>query len=256
MIRHFTVILVAAFLCFSCATDPGPKPIFQDDTRVGILNSLEPYLTHRHITIDRINSFTRQIKVDWDLPAYVETQLMNSLKKDKRFAFVSIRSPQIQERQKRLTDQINAAATRRRVSQDLVDFIEDLAKTHDLDVIIMVQSFRGESPWRIHDDIIVLEGYGLFTRRTLLGAVGIRNSWAHPYAQIRLVVFQTRPVLRIGTGLPRLTRARMGNFNWSVDINNIPQTELDKIRPRIQTYAEQAVTNALQDAHMVMDPSE
>jgi hypothetical protein len=120
----------------------------------------------------------------------------------------------------------------------------------------MVQSFRGESPWRIHDDIIMLEGYGLFTRRTLLGSVGVRNSWVHPYAQIRLVVFQTQPIIRIGTGLPRLTRARMDNFNWPADINNIPQTELDKIRPRIQAYADQAVNNALQDAHMIMVPSE
>ena len=254
MIRHFIVGVVAAFLCFSCATDPGPKPSFQDDTRVGILNSLEAYLTHRHITVDRINSFTKQIQVDWDLPAYVDTQIVDSLKKDKRFAVVPIRAPQIQERQKQLADQINAAATRRRVSQNLVDFIEDLQKAHDLDVIIMVQSFRGESPWRIANHEIVLEGYGLFTRRTLLGATGIRNSWVHPYAQIRLVVFQTQPVLRIGAGLPRLTRARMDNFNWPVDIKNIPQTELDKIRPRIQTYADQAVINALQDAHMVGVP--
>ena len=255
MIRHLIVIPVAAFLIFSCATDPAPKPIFQDGTRVGILNSLEPYLIHRHITIDRINSFTKQIKVDWDVPAYVETQLMDSLKKDKRFEIVPIRSPQIQERRKQLADQINAAATRRRISQDLVDFIEDLAKVHDLDVIIMVQSFSGETPWRMANHEIVLEGYGLFTRRTLLGATGIRNSWAHPYAQIRLVVFQTQPVLRIGSGLPRLTRARMDNFNWPADIKNIPQTELDKIRPRIQAYADQAVNNALQDAHMVMEPS-
>ena len=256
MIRNLIVILAAAFLCFSCATDPGPKPIFQDGTRVGILNSLEPYLTHRHITIDRINSFTRQIKVDWDLPAYVDTQLMGLLKKDKHFVIVPIRSPQIQARQRQLTDQIGAAATRRRISQDLVDFIEDLVKTHDLDVIIMAQSFKGESPWRIANYKIVLEGYGLFTRRTMLGAVGVRNSWAHPYAQIQVVVFQTRPVAGIGSGHPRLTRARMDNFNWPANIKSIPQTELDKIRLRIQEYADQAVKNALQDAHMVMDPSQ
>jgi hypothetical protein len=255
MIRHLIASLAAALLCCSCATDPEPKPIFQDDTRVGILNSLEPYLTHRHITIDRINSFAKQIKVDWDIPAYVNTQLMDSLKMDKRFAVVPIRSPQIQERQKQLRDQIDAAATRRKVSQNLVNFIEDLAKAHDLDVIIMVQSFMGESPWRIANHKIVLDGYGLFTRRNMLGAAGIRNSWAHPYAQIRVVVFQTRPVLRIGAGRPKLTKGNMDNFNWPVGINNIPQAELDKLRPRIQAYADQAVKNALQDAHMVIEPS-
>jgi hypothetical protein len=43
----------------------------------------------------------------------------------------------------------------------------------------------------------------------------------------------------------------MDNFNWPADIKNIPQTELDKIHLRIQAYADQAVNNALQDAHMV-----
>jgi hypothetical protein len=123
MIRHLIVSLVTAFLCFSCATDPGPKPTFQDGTRVGIMNSLESYLTHRHITINRINSFTRQIKVNWDMPTYVDTQLADSLKMD--------------------------------------------------------------------------------------------------------------------------------NFNWPADMNNIPQAELDKLRPRIQACAAQAVKNALQSAHMV-----
>lgn len=251
MIRHLIASLVATLLCFSCATAPGPKPVFEDDTRVGILNSLEPYLTHRHITIDRINSFTKQIKVDWNIPAYVDTQLMDSLKMDPRFAVVPIRYPQIQARQKQLRNQIDAAATRRRASQDLVEFIEGLAKAYELDVIIMVQSFKGETPWKIANYEIVLEGYGLFTRRTLLGTAGVRNSWAHPYAQIRVVVFQTRPVLRIGVGHPKLKRGNMDSFNWPLDINNIPQTELEKIRPKIQAYADQAVNNALQDAHMV-----
>ena len=139
------------------------------------------------------------------MPAYVDTQLADSLKKDKRFVVVPTRSPQVQSRLKELADQIGAAATRRRISQDLADFIESEAKSHDLDVIIIMQSFKGESPWKIHDDPIVLEGYGLFTRRTVFGAVGVRNSWAHPYAQIRVVVFQTRPVTRIGAGRPKLT---------------------------------------------------
>ena len=43
----------------------------------------------------------------------------------------------------------------------------------------------------------------------------------------------------------------MDNFNWPADIKNIPQTELDKIRLRIQAHVDQAVKNALQDAHMV-----
>ena len=251
MLRNLIVILVAVFLCFSCATDPGPKPTFQDGTRVGILNSLESDLTHRHITIDRINSFTKHIKVDWNIPAYLDAKLADALKTDKRFVVVPTRSLQLQSRLNRLSDQIGAAATRGRISQELVDFIAELAHARDLDVIIMVQSFKGESPWKMHDNPIVLEGYGLFTRKTVFGLVGVGNSRAHPYAQIRVVVFQTRPVARIGTGRPKMSKASMDNFNWPANIKNIPQPELDKLRPRIQAYADQAVKNALQSAYMV-----
>ncbi|MGD8656142.1 MAG: hypothetical protein PVG28_08525, partial [Desulfobacterales bacterium] len=214
MIRNLSAGLVIVFLFFGCASDPQPKPDFQDGTRVGVFNSLEPYLTHRHMTIDRVNSFKQQIDVDWDIPTYLNTRLANDLKKDRRFVVVPIQAPQVQSRLQQLSAQIGVAATSRRIPQELIDFIDNQAKVHDLDVVIIVQSFRGNSRWKIHDDPIVLEGYGLFTRRTMLGAFGIRNSWVHPYAQIRLVVLTTQPVVRIGAGSPTMTRARMDNFNW------------------------------------------
>ena len=43
----------------------------------------------------------------------------------------------------------------------------------------------------------------------------------------------------------------MDNFNWPADIKNVPQAELDKLRPGIQAYADQALSNALRDAGMV-----
>ena len=77
MIRQFIVCLSALILFFGCATDPGPKPTFDQGTRVGIVNSVEPYLTHRHITVRRINSFTTQIEVDWNLPAYLDANMIS-----------------------------------------------------------------------------------------------------------------------------------------------------------------------------------
>ena len=251
MMRNFFVSMVVLFLCFSCATDPGPAPTFHEGTRVGIVNSVEPYLTHRHITVRRINSFTKQIEVDWNIPGYLDTRLTEAIQKDGRFVVVPVNSPEILDRQKQLSGSINSAATQRRIPQAVADFIENTAKTHDLDVIILVQTFEGESPWRMQDNPIVLQGYGLFSRRTVLGTVNIRSHWAHPYAQIMVAVFQTRPVARIGAGRPRLTRGNMDNFNWPADIKNIPQTELNKLHPRIQEYADQAISNALRDANLL-----
>ena len=251
MIRQFIVCLSALILFFGCATDPGPKPTFDQGTRVGIVNSVEPYLTHRHITVRRINSFTTQIEVDWNLPAYLDAKLTDALKKDSRFVVVPIKSPEIISQQKQLSDQITSAATRTRIPQNVVNFVDSTAKAHNLDVLILVQSFNGESPWRISDDIIILQGYGLFTRRTALGIVSIRSHWVHPYAQILVAVFQTQPLVRIGAGRPSLTRGNMDSFNWPADIKNIPPAELNKLRPRIQEYADQAVNNALRDANMI-----
>ncbi len=252
MIRHLTACLTALILFVGCATDPGPKPTFDQGTRVGIVNSVEPVVTHRHITVRRINSFTKQIEVDWNIPGYLDDRLEEALKKDSRFVVVPIKSPEILSRQKKLSESITFAASRTRISQDVTDYIESTAKAHDLDVVIVVQTFNGESPWTIHNDVIRLQGYGLFTRRTMLGSVSLRSHWAHPYAQILVAVFKTRPVTRIGAGFPRLTRGRMENFNWPADIKDVPRTELDKLRPRIQEYADQAVNNALRDARMVL----
>lgn len=251
MIRPSIISLLAAFLCLSCATEPVPKPIYPEGTRVGIVNSLEPYLTHQHITVERINSFTKQIHVDWNIPAYLDTLLADSLKKTGRFVVVPIHSPQIQSQLNQLSDQIDTAATRGIFSKDLVDFIENTAKARDIDVIIMVKSFKGESPWRIGKNPFWIQGYGLLTRTTVLGAIGFEGNWVHPYAEIRVAVFKSQPVARLGSGQPKLKKGSMEGFKWPADIKNVPQTELDTLRPIIEQYAGQAVKNALQDANMV-----
>lgn len=251
MIRNAMVFLTATFLCFSCAAATRPKPGFVEGTRVGIVNSLESYLTHRHITIARMNSFVRQIEVDWNIPAYLDAHLAGTLKKDGRFVPVPLKSPPTRSRLTQLSDQIESAATRERVSQELADFIEKVAAANDLDVIITVNSYLGESPWKIGSIPISLQGYGLLTRTTVMGIVGLQQNWVHPYAQIRVTVFQTRPVAVIGDGRSKPAKGNMDRFNWPVDITQIPRTELDKLRPRIQEYAEQAAKNALRDANMV-----
>jgi hypothetical protein len=251
MIRALFAILLSAFLCFGCATNPRPKPTFQDGTRVGIVNSLESYLTHRHITIDRVDSFTKQINVNWDIPAFLNAKLTDILKTDKRFVVVVNHSSQTQSQLKQLSNHVYYAAIEQRISQSLTSFIEKTANAHDLDVIITVSSFEGKSPWKIGKNPILLQGYGLLTRKTILGIVDISKNWVHPYAQILVTVFKTQPIAVIGAGRPKMAKGNMDNFNWPADIKNIPLTELDKLRPVIRQYADQAVKNALRDANMV-----
>ncbi len=240
-----------AWLGFGCAADPQPSPTFESGTRIGIVNDLESYLTHQHIGIRNASSFTRPIPVDWDIPGFVDATLENTLQRRGRFVVIPLGSPAIRSQLNPLADQIYSATTRRRMPQSVANFVEDVARAHDLDALIIVQSFEGESPWKIYDSPIVVQGYGLLTRQTGLGKIGIRRHWVHPYAQILVAVFSTRPVAIIGSGRPSFTTRRTTDFDWPADIGNIPRAQLDTLRPRMQEYADQAVMGALRSANFV-----
>jgi hypothetical protein len=236
---------------FGCAANQQPPPTFDSGARIGVVNGLESHLTHQHIGIRNANSFTRTISVDWDIPGVVDATLENSLQRRGKFVVVPLRSPAIRAQLNPLAVQVYSAATRRRMSQRVVNFVEDVARAHDLDALIIVQSFKGESPWTIYDSPIVVKGYGLLTRQTGLGAVGIRSNWVHPYAQILVTVFSTDPVKIIGSGHPSLSTRRMTDFEWPADIRNIPRARVDELRPRIRAYTDQAVMSALRSANFV-----
>ena len=70
--RHVILSLVAILLFFGCTTGQQPKRTFQAGTRIGVVNVLEPYMTHEHVTILRVNSFSKKYEVDWNIPAYLE----------------------------------------------------------------------------------------------------------------------------------------------------------------------------------------
>ena len=243
--RYF-VAGILVVLCAGCKTAPEPRAEVAPGARVGIVNGLEPYVTHQHMTVRRVGSFTRRISVDWDIPSRVDRRAESALRSGGRFEVLSIDAPRASARLEQLSDQVGAAAVRRSVPSELSGFIGGLAETHGLDVVVLIQSFSGDSPLTIHDSPVVVQGYGLFTRRTGLSSVGVRNNWVHPYAQVRVVVFATRPVARIGVGRPPLRTTRsVDGFNWPADINNIPQADIERLRPIIEAYVDEALDEAL-----------
>lgn len=252
MIRQVILNISVVWLCFGCAIDPQPKTVFESGTRVGIVNGVGANFTHQHIGILESSSFTKEIEVDWNIPGYLETKLEDALIKDQGFLVATIKSPAIQSRLNGLADDVNSAANRRRVvSPDLANFIENVARSHDLDVVIIVQSFKGDSPWKIYETPTPLQGYGLLTRQRVIGKVRSSWHWIHPYAQILVAVFSAQPVATVGYGRPRLRTQNVENFDWPADIDNIPQAQLDKLRPTIEKYADEAVINALQSTNFV-----
>ncbi|MEN8754176.1 MAG: hypothetical protein AB1Z18_15555 [Desulfobacterales bacterium] len=96
------------------------------------------------------------------------------------------------------------------------------------------------------DKPLELQGYGLFTKVFLI------SKQAHAYANIAAVVFKTEPLNYIGSGEPTNKKSPLKDFDLSGDLENLPQSEIDKLAPIIRKYADQAIVNALDDANLIV----
>ncbi len=65
------------------------------------------------------------------------------------------------------------------------------------------------------------------------------------------VVFKTEPLNYVGSGKPINKKSPLKDFDLSGDLKNLPQSEIDKLEPIIQKYADQAIVNALDEANLI-----
>jgi len=47
-------------------------------------------------------------------------------------------------------------------------------------------------------------------------------------------------------------KSPLRDFDLSGDLKNLPQSEINKLEPIIQKYANQAIVNALDDANLIL----
>lgn len=245
MIRRIFFIVTTCIIVFGCATTQQPKFQFPMDTRVGIINQLEQYMTHRNFNSLRIGSFSEKINVDWNLPVHFETKLAGILQGDPRYTVIPIKPAESLGENIQLSSRIDQISMTDEIKPQDADFLETFAEKHDLDVIIIVKSYRGPSAFKLGKHPFDLEGYGLFTKVLLL------SKQAYAYANTAVIVFRTRPLTYIGSGKPRNKKSPLSDFDLSGDLRNLSHSEIDKLQPIIQKYADQAITNGLKDANLI-----
>jgi hypothetical protein len=248
-------------LACTATQDKRPKINYSAGTRIGVINVLESYATHTHFASISTERFTRTYAVDWEMPAYVDNELMRLLQHDQRFTLVSIphtESSDLYQHAKDFSDLANSDT----LTPLLADRLEHLAAASNVEVIIFIYSYKGPSPYTYNAPSqqfnqtkapIWLQGYGLFTRwlnpAKLLRWLPFRG--AYPYAHIAVSVFTSQPLTWIATGKPKLTSTSLGDFDWPSDVKKLPLAELNKARPWIDKYADQALQNALQMSNLL-----
>ena len=256
MVRRFIVFfacLVVLIWVMACTTTP--KFNFPQGARVGIINLLEPYATHQNFSSFATKNFTKTYPVDWDMPAYAEGRLRTLLEKDARFTVVEIKVSEKLTRELlrlNMVEQVILSETAPpTVPPPGAMSLDTVSDPYDVQVVVVIGSYSGPSP------------YGLFTRKLFSGKLGsvfgglfsFRKAYA--YAQIGVVVYKVQPVIYIH-GARTIAKGRhlrpIKDFNWDVDLRNLPESELDQAKSPIQGYINEAVNKTLQKANLTPLP--
>ena len=268
MIRRFIFCLAClVILIWVLACTTTPKHNFPQGSRVGIINLLEPYATHQNFSSFATKNFTKTYPVDWEMPAYAEGRLRTLLEKDARFTVVEIKvSEKLTREQLRLNmiEQVILSKTSPpTVPPQGARSLDTVSDPYDVQAVVVIGSYSGPSPFRSRDVQLKVQGYGLFTRKLFSGKLGsvlwglfsFRKAYA--YAQIGVVVYKVQPVIYIAAART-IAKGRhlrpIKDFNWDVDLQNLPESELDQAKFPIQGYINEAVNKALQKANLTAPP--
>lgn len=245
----------------SCTTTP--KYNFPQGTRVGIINLLEPHVTHQNFSSFATKNFTKTYQVDWDMPAYAENQLIAQLKKDSRFTAVKIRLSEPHKekilRLKMVEQVLLSQASPPAISSQGASLLDTLSNPYAVQVVVVIGSYSGPSPYKSGETQIQVEGYGLFTRKLFSGKLGevfdglfsFRKAYA--YAQIGVIVYKAQPVTYIAAARA-IRKGRplrpINDFNWDANIRNLSESELNRTKQPIEEYIEETIKKALRNANL------
>ena len=138
-----------------------------------------------------------------------------------------------------------------------------ISNPHDVQVVIVIGSYSGPSPFKSGEERLKVQGYGIFTRKLFSGKLGsifgglISFRKAYAYAQIGVVVYKVQPVIYICAGRT-IVKGRhlrpIKDFNWDADLRNLPESELDQAKPHIQEFINEALNKALRKANLTPAP--
>jgi hypothetical protein len=245
MIRNLLLTLTTLAIVLACATAQQPKFEFPSATRIGIVNHLEGYATHRNFSSLRFDSFSKQIDVDWDIPAYIENRLSNALKADPRYTVILIQPAEPMAGMNQEPELSDRTFKSKAIKPEMANYLNSIGDKYEVDVLISVRSYRGPGVIKIDKHPIELQGYGLFTKQLLM------SKRAYAYANIAVEVFKTGPLTYIGSGKPENRKSALNNIDLEGSLKNLPRSEIDKIEPIMKEYAEQAIENAMVNANLL-----
>lgn len=251
-----TLLIVTMVSAMGCAGSQPARMQLPPDARVGILNVLEPQMTHVDVGTLRFDSFTKPYKVDWDLPGHLNRTIQNDLKARGGYTFIPL-AVDADAGWKQSTSNGIVSAVNSWLPGDLKAFLEKSSAEHRLDVIVSVSSYdsgtwQQDACFEIGKSAVVTKGYGLFTRTRPLSAFSsllpVAQDTATPYANIIVAVFQTRPAALAAYGQAPCSKSTLADFPWKSDLQFLGPAVLQQLRPYVERLSAEAVRAGLGNA--------
>jgi hypothetical protein len=255
--------LLALFLMVACAwACAGSQPVrlqLQPEARIGMLNLLEPQMTHVAVGALRFDSFTKVYPVDWDLSGYVNRSIQNDLLAHGRYTFIPLAAGAAADWKQSMSNGI-LSAVNAWLPRDLKAYLERAAEENRLDAVITVSDYDSES-WpdaacfKIGKDVIATKGYGLYTRDKLLAGLSslapVGRDTATPYANIIVAVFQARPADLAAYAHAPCGKSSLPEFPESGGPQALPPGGIRQVKPYVEQLAAAAAQSALKEAGLL-----
>ncbi|MCU0561545.1 MAG: hypothetical protein MUD16_15300 [Desulfobacterales bacterium] len=254
-----SALLLMMVSAVGCAGSQPVRLQLASGARIGILNVLEPQLTHMHVGALRFDGFTTLHEVDWDIPGYMNRAIENKLKARGSAILVPLAAGAPEAwRQSTASGIIRAANWR--IPGDLRTYLEKASLDYRLDAIVSVSSYnsslqRQEGCFSIGKTDLATQGYGLFTWTRVLSGFSSRvpfgQNTAAPYANIMVAVFQTQPVALAAFGLAPCSQSSLPEFSWWGDTRTLSPAALQQLRPYVEELGAAAAQAGLTSAGLL-----
>jgi len=259
MLRVRLTLFLMVVSALGCAGSQPVRLQLPPGARIGILNVLEPQMTHVHVGSLRFDSFTKVYNVDWNLPDYITRAIESDLKARGNYTFIPI-AVNAPADWKQSTAAGILSAVNAWMPRDLRAFLKQTVEENRLDVIISVSSYdsgtwQQDACFEIGQDAAVTQGYGLYTRTRVLSRFSNRlpvgQNTATPYANIIVAIFQPQPVTLATYGWAPCSTSPLPDFPWAGDIQLLSPTVIQQLRPHVERLGAEAARTALANAGLL-----
>ncbi len=253
---HIALVLV---ITLGCAGSQPVRIQLPPGARIGILNVLEPQMTHVDVGSLRFDSFTKVYNVDWNIPAFLNGAIENDLRGRGNYTFIPLAVNAPADWKQSMSNGI-LSAVNDWMPDDLKSFLQQTSAEDRLDLIISISSYdsgrwQQSGCFEIAQSEVATKGYGLYSRTRVLsglsGLLPVGQDTATPYANIIVAIFQPQPATLATYGWAPCSKKPLPDFPWKDDIQFLSPTVIQQLRPHVERLGEKAVQAGLGNAGLL-----